>query len=155
MTSPSQQQTLPARRGREAGARWLRCDLHVHTPFDGQKKFGEDIRGAIEAFKKADTTQLAEIAERFVKACLSVGKGEGLDLIAQTDHNSSDGYRRLRPFFDAIAQRAKDEGRPMPAILPRIDFSVGAERPLHLLAICATETKAQEIDRLRSERYGY
>lgn len=155
MTSPSQQQTLPARGGREAGARWMRCDLHVHTPFDGQKKFGEDICGAIEAFNKADTTRLAEIAERFVGACLSSADSEGRDLIALTDHNSIEGYRRLRPFFDAIAQRSRGEGRPMPAILPGVEFSVGAERPLHFLAICATETKAQEIDRLRSERYRY
>ncbi len=50
----------------EPGARWLRCDLHVHTSFDGEKKFGEDIRGAIETFKKAKPQRLAEIAERFV-----------------------------------------------------------------------------------------
>ncbi len=133
---------------REAGARWLRCDLHVHTPFDEAKKFGEDIRGAIEAFKKAETTRLAQIAERLVNACRSAADNAGLDLIALTDHNSIEGYRRLRPFFDSIAQRAKDEGSLMPAILPGVEFSVGGERPLHFLVIFASETKPDDIDKL-------
>lgn len=30
----------------EPGARWLRCDLHVHTPFDRTKRFGEDVKAA-------------------------------------------------------------------------------------------------------------
>ncbi len=33
-------------------AQWLRCDLHVHTPFDKEKKFGEDIREAIEVLNR-------------------------------------------------------------------------------------------------------
>ena len=44
----------------EPGARWLRCDLHVHTPFDGEKKFGEDVRGAMDAFRNAKPQRLAE-----------------------------------------------------------------------------------------------
>jgi len=144
--------TIPAelatRDRREAGARWLRCDLHVHTPFDGEKKFGEDIRGAIEAFKKADTTRLAQIAERFVKACRAAADGAGLDLVALTDHNSIEGYRRLRPIFDSIAQRARDEGSSIPAILPGVEFSVGGERPLHFLVILTSDTQPDEIDKL-------
>jgi len=34
------------------GAQWLRYDLHVHTPFDKEKKFGEDIRAGIDAFNR-------------------------------------------------------------------------------------------------------
>lgn len=42
------------------GAKWLRCDLHVHTPFDHEKKFDKPeikqevnniMEGSAEAFR--------------------------------------------------------------------------------------------------------
>ena len=130
----------------EPGARWLRCDLHVHTPFDPEKRFGEDIRAAIEAMQKSDATRLAAIAENFVDACRAADHGRGIDLVALTDHNSIEGYRRLRPQFQSIADRAQDEGKPMPAILPGVEFSVGGERPLHFLTIFASDTRPEDIE---------
>ncbi len=129
-----------------AGARWLRCDLHVHTPFDSVKKFGEDIRRAIEAFKKEKPQRLAEIADRFVTACRDAADGEGIDLVALTDHNSIDGYRYLRAQFDTLAQQARDQGLAMPAILPGVEFSVGGERPIHFLVIFSRDTDPNLID---------
>ncbi len=131
----------------EPGARWLRCDLHVHTPFDDSKKFGEDVRGAIEAMKKEKPQRLAAIAERFVDACRAAAGGAGVDLVALTDHNSIEGYRRLKPFFDAITQQARDQAKTMPAILPGVEFSVGGERPIHFLAIFAANTQPDDIER--------
>lgn len=97
----------------DAGARWLRCDLHVHTPFDPEKRFGENIGHAIDAFRKEKPQRLAEIAMRFVEACRKAAGGEGIDLVGVTDHNSIEGYRYLRPRFDVIAQQAKPgQGRP-------------------------------------------
>jgi ABC-type cobalamin/Fe3+-siderophores transport system ATPase subunit len=138
----------------EPGARWLRCDLHVHTPFDGEKKFGEDIRGAIEALKKAKPQRLAEIAERFVAACRRAVDGTGVDLVALTDHNSIDGYRYLRAQFDTLARQARDQGLAMPAILPGVEFSVGGERPIHFLVIFAASTDADAINRAISHVFG-
>lgn len=132
---------------REPGARWLRCDLHVHTPFDSSKRFGVDVRGAIEALKKEKPQRLAEIAERFVDACRAAAGGAGVDLVALTDHNSIEGYRRLKPFFDAVAQQARDQGKPMPVVLPGVEFSVGGERPIHFLAIFGVDTQADDIER--------
>ena len=131
----------------EPGARWLRCDLHVHTPFDGEKKFGEDIRGAIDAFRNAKPQRLAEIADRFVQACRNAADGEGMDLVALTDHNSIDGYRYLRSQFETLERQARDQKLPMPAILPGVEFSVGGERPIHFLTIFATDTDPDDIDR--------
>ena len=131
----------------EPGARWLRCDLHVHTPFDGEKEFGEDIRGAIQALKNADVRRLAGVAERFVEACRTAG-GHGVDLVALTDHNSIEGYKRLKPQFQSIAQRAHDEGKSMPVVLPGVEFSVGGERPLHFLTIFASNTRPDAIEGL-------
>ena len=130
----------------EPGARWLRCDLHVHTPFDREKRFGEDIRGAIEALKNAKPQRLADIADRFVDACRSAAEGAGMDVVALTDHNSIDGYRYLTAQFDTLARQAKDRNRPMPAILPGVEFSVGGERPIHFLVIFASDTDPDDID---------
>ncbi len=138
----------------QPGARWLRCDLHVHTPFDREKKFGEDIRAAIEALKKEKTTWLAEIAERFVTACRNAQDGEGMDLVALTDHNSIDGFRYLRPQFETLARLAKDQGLPMPAILPGVEFSVGGERPIHFLVVFAAATDPDAIDGAISYVFG-
>jgi len=126
------------------GARWLRCDLHVHTPFDTTKKFGEDVQGAINALKKGNPERLAEIASRFVDAC----RNAGLDLVAITDHNSIEGFRYLKPHFDKLTRDARDQGLPMPVILPGVEFSVGGERPIHFLAIFASDTDPDEIDGL-------
>lgn len=131
----------------EPGARWLRCDLHVHTPFDREKKFGEDIRGAIDAFRNAKPQRLAEIADRFVQACRNAANGEGMDLVALTDHNSIDGYRYLRAQFEIMERQARDQKLPMPAILPGVEFSVGGERPIHFLVIFAADTDPDDIDR--------
>ena len=138
----------------EPGARWLRCDLHVHTPFDREKKFGEDIRGAIDAFRNAKPQRLAEIADRFVQACRNAANGEGMDLVALTDHNSIDGYRYLRAQFETLERQARDQKLPMPAILPGVEFSVGGERPIHFLVIFAAETDPDAIDRAISHVFG-
>ena len=113
----------------EPGARWLRCDLHVHTPFDSEKRFGEDVQGALEALRKAKPQRLAEIADRFVLACRNAAGGEGMDLVALTDHNSIDGYRYLCSQFETLKRQARDQDLPMPVILPGVEFSVGGRGP--------------------------
>jgi ABC-type Mn2+/Zn2+ transport system ATPase subunit len=138
----------------EPGARWLRCDLHVHTPFDGEKQFGEDIRGAIDALKKAKPQRLAEIADRFVAACRSTAGGAGMDLVALTDHNSIDGYRYLKSQFETLSRQARDQGLVMPSILPGVEFSVGGERPIHFLVVFATRTDPDVIDRAIAHVFG-
>ena len=138
----------------EPGARWLRCDLHVHTPFDKEKKFGEDIRGAITAFKKSEGHRFAQIADRFVQACRNAADGNGMDLVALTDHNSIDGYRYLRPQFETLRLQARDQDLPMPAILPGVEFSVGGERPIHFLVIFASETGPDDIHRAIRHVFG-
>ena len=136
------------------GARWLRCDLHVHTPFDAEKSFGENLHAAIQALKKERPQRLAEIAERFVRACRSAADGAGIDVVALTDHNSIDGYRYLKPQFDALARQAADQGISMPTILPGCELSVGGERPIHFLVIFAARTDPDSIDRVIGHVFG-
>jgi len=131
---------------RQPGARWLRCELHVHTPFDKEKKFGANVKHAIEAFKKERPEKLAAIAGEFIAACQNADGGKGLDLVALTDHNSIAGYRYLKPQFDIMAQQARDRGENMPMVLPGVEFSVGGERPIHFLVIFASKTTADEVE---------
>ncbi|MCD6154507.1 MAG: AAA family ATPase [Candidatus Verstraetearchaeota archaeon] len=106
--------------------------------------------GAIKAFEKGNPERLAGIARRFIEAC----RNAELDLVAITDHNSIDGYRHLKPHFDELAQEARDQGLPMPVVLPGVEFSVGGERPIHFLVVFATDTDPEEIDRAISYVFG-
>ncbi len=130
------------------GARWLRCDLHVHTPFDAEKKFGEDLKAAIQSFRDSDPLRLEAIAERVIQACREAADGEGMDVIALTDHNSVDGYRFLSPYFGCVDERST------PVILPGVEFSVGGERPIHILVIFEASTDANHIDNAINHVFG-
>lgn len=138
----------------EPGARWLRCDLHVHTPFDTEKEFGEEIQQAIEAFGNENPQRLFNIAKRFVNACGQAANGEGLGLVAITDHNSIDGYRYLKPQFDNLAQNIEEEELRMPVILPGVEFSVGGERPIHVLVIFSSDTCVEDIEKVIDHVFG-
>ena len=130
----------------ESGARWLRCDLHVHTPFDREKNFGENIEHAISDSEKGKPQRLAEIANKLVNACKEAANGDGLDLVALTDHNSIEGYRHLKPQFDNLARRAGSEGARMPVIVPGVEFTIGGERPIHCLVIFSLQTDVEDIE---------
>lgn len=130
----------------ESGARWLRCDLHVHTPFDRAKNFGENIEHAISDSQNGKPRRLAEIAKKFVNACKEAANGSGLDIVALTDHNSIEGYRYLKPEFNELARRAGNEGTRMPLILPGVEFSIGAERPIHCLVIFSQNTDVEDVE---------
>lgn len=139
---------------RDPGARWIRCDLHVHTPMDAERTFGENVKHAIEAFKKERLERLAEIATNLIEACRKGAGGDGIELVALTDHNSIDGYRYLNPQFETIAQQARDEGLLMPIVLPGVEFSVGGERPLHFLVIFSSDTNPDDIAGAISHVFG-
>lgn len=128
----------------ESGARWMRCDLHVHSPFDSTKNFGEDIKVAASA--DDNSALMAEIAKKFISACREAVDGQGLDLVALTDHNSINGYRYLKPHFDTLARSISDQGLRMPVILPGVEFSVGGERPIHFLVIFSADTCVTDIE---------
>lgn len=138
----------------ESGARWLKCDLHVHTPFDGEKRFGENIRQAIKDFKNQDSERLTQIARNFLNACRNAADGSGLDIVALTDHNSIDGYKYLKPEFDALNKQAKNKGSQMPVILPGVEFSVGGERPIHFLSIFSSDASVDDIQGVINHVFG-
>ncbi len=130
-------------RERHNGAKWLRCDLHVHTAFDATRTFTEDCVGALARSAKGDQSCLRGIASRFVDACNAADGGEGLDLVAVTDHNSIEGYRHLAPHWDAM----RSAGERLPMILPGVEVTVGADAGCHVLVVFGHETAAEDIAR--------
>lgn len=120
------------------GARWLRCDVHVHTPLDPSRTFGEDVAAALHKRDKGDDAPLRVIAFRMFDAC----RDAGLDLVVFTDHNGVEGYRLLTPFLD---EWRRDRDAEL-TVLPGVEVSVGAERVLHVLLVAGIETSAGWLD---------
>ncbi len=120
------------------GARWLRCDLHVHTPLDPTRSFGEDVQAILRKADRGEIEPLRQLAFRLFDAC----KAAGLDLVALTDHNAVDGFRRLTPFLDDWCE---DRGSRL-TVLPGVEVTAGGERPLHILVLFEESTPSNLID---------
>lgn len=121
------------------GARWWRCDLHVHTPFD-RRQFGEDLRHVVAESGLGNQEPLATMARRFWTACA------GIDIVGVTDHNSVNGYRRLAPFLASFSQAAKEANEHAPVFLPGVELTVGAERAMHFLVLFSSDCSADLVD---------
>jgi predicted metal-dependent phosphoesterase TrpH len=113
--------------GITSGARWLRSDLHVHTPFDRTKRFGADIQGVLSRKGAGDSGPLEELARSFFEACRTAD----LNLVAVTDHNSVEGYREISPYLETWRSATNHEL----TMLPGVELTVGGERNLHVLLI--------------------
>ena len=127
------------------GAEWLRCDLHLHSGYD-RKTFGEPITQERHAFQSASSLDLHNLAKKFIRACADAQNRQGLDLVAITDHNTIEGYRKLKPHFDEIREQNSGEFTKIPIILPGVEITVGGERPVHILVIFSSDTDVDEID---------
>lgn len=122
------------------GAVWRACDLHVHTPFDRTKKFGEDIRKVHEQRDKGNLDPLRRVAFKFFDSCSQAG----LDLVALTDHNSVEGYELITPH---LPEWVKSTGASL-EILPGVEVTVGTERNLHVLLVIEKKAKPDTVNRL-------
>jgi ABC-type cobalamin/Fe3+-siderophores transport system ATPase subunit len=124
--------------GITSGARWLRSDLHVHTPFDRTKRFGADIQGVLSRKGAGDSGPLEELARSFFEACRTAD----LNLVAVTDHNSVEGYREISPYLETWRSATNHEL----TMLPGVELTVGGERNLHVLLIGAAETPTKALE---------
>lgn len=127
-------------------AEWCRCDLHVHSGYDRKNFTDQPITGDARAFQQAPERDIHKLAVQFLNACDSAANGEGLDIVAITDHNTVDGFKRLQPHIDEIRQARLRAGRKTPVVLPGVEISIGGERPIHLLIIFSADTDVDEID---------
>lgn len=102
------------------GMRWLKCDLHMHTPADARNWTGERMVNGGEA----------DAAKAFAKVCHQVG----LDVVGITDHNflSKDFLPLLQVAFDDIE---REFGHKITRF-PGFEFeAAGVGRGVHVLCL--------------------
>lgn len=131
-----------------AGAKWMRCDLHAHTPFDCSRTFGVDASGARAKAAAGDSAGLTAIADQLFNACSTACEGEPLDLVVLTDHNSIEGYGLLSHLLDELTQSRAEAGERVPTFLPGLEVTIGTERPLHINLVFPKSTELREIEGL-------
>lgn len=120
------------------GARWARCDLHVHTPFDLEKRFEENVQHAIEKSKNGNQKDIKDMAFRFFDSC----RNKELDLIAITDHNAVQGLEYVKEYLPIW----QDDRQYNLEVLPGIELTVGGERNLHVLLIVGSRTPPKDLN---------
>lgn len=114
-----------------AGARFFKADLHVHTPASKdyrEKQFGGD---------PLKDLRYLHILER--------SKELGLDLIAITDHNTIEGYEKIRELLRAKSTR--EQFRNL-GILFGVEITVEAGRYVHLTTFFDEQTPLDDVERL-------
>ena len=117
-----------------AGMRWLKCDLHMHTPIDKNNWLGEST-----------ITNEQELADQYAQACLDTG----LDVIAITDHNFLS--KDFIPFLQEAFRKKEQEGNKHITLFPGFEFEANVGRGVHVLALFPSETEMDEIDAALTE----
>ncbi|MFH1122261.1 MAG: AAA family ATPase [Pseudomonadota bacterium] len=102
------------------GMRWLKCDLHVHTPEDGRHWNEETFRLSSPRSEE----DLQEKARRFLRHCHALR----LDCIAVTDHNFSAETDPRRWFLTHLIEQnntvADAAGREPLVIFPGFELDI-------------------------------
>ncbi len=129
------------------GMRWLKCDLHIHTPddskfwLDSPTKLSDPRRPKINGCP--DEADIQEKARLFLRRCYEVG----LEVIALTDHNFSI-KSDPRDWFAVhlVEQRksvAKEFGKQPITILPGFEVDIG----YHVLCLFSPAKKQRHFER--------
>jgi len=111
--------------------RWLKCDLHMHTPADSKcwrgRPIGDDPSSS---------------ASDYIRRCYEVG----LECIAITDHvfMSKEFIPRLR---DSISQLSGEFGYKI-ILFPGFEITADVGMGMHVLAIFEPDTDLNEIDHI-------
>lgn len=114
-----------------SGARFFRADLHVHSPASTdykEKRYANDL---------TDELRYLNILHK--------SKELGLDIIAITDHNTIEGYKKLRELVHTRGWR--NDFRDL-AILFGVEITVEAGRYVHLTAYFDEQTPVKDVERL-------
>lgn len=101
------------------GMRWLKCDLHMHTP--------ADARHWAETPPKAG--EEAAAAKAFAEACHK----KGLDVVGITDHNflSKNFIPLLQAEFDDIEQKYQHRI----TLFPGFEFEADIGKGIHVICL--------------------
>jgi energy-coupling factor transporter ATP-binding protein EcfA2 len=118
------------------GMRWLKCDLHMHTPADTRNWTGERTVEGEEA----------DAAKAFANACHQAG----LDIVGITDHNFlSKGFLpNLQAAFDEIE---REFGHKI-TLFPGFEFeAAGVGRGVHVLCLFEPGSDLALLDSILTE----
>ena len=115
------------------GMRWLKCDLHMHTPADTRHWKGDSSASVEEAAKK------------FAEACHK----KGLDVVGITDHNflSKDFIPHLQAAFDDIERKYQHRI----TVFPGFEFEADIGKGIHVICLFEPGTSTEEIDHILTE----
>lgn len=117
------------------GMRWLKCDLHMHTPADARHWAETPLKAGEEA----------DAAKAFAEACHK----KGLDVVGITDHNflSKDFIPHLQAAFDDIER----EYQHRTTLFPGFEFEADIGKGIHVICLFEPGTATEEIDHILTE----
>lgn len=115
------------------GMRWLKCDLHMHTPADTRHWKGDSSASVEEAAKK-----FAEVCHK-----------KGLDVVGITDHNflSKNFIPHLQAAFDVIERKYQHRI----TLFPGFEFEADIGKGIHVICLFEPGTVTEEIDHILTE----
>lgn len=130
---------MTKKKGRNASRQWRLMDLHIHTP-------------ASSDYEEPETSYL-DLLRR--------AEARGLDIIALTDHNTVDGYRKMYEEIEELEfleerdrltseekSRLDEYRRLLKKILVLPGFEFTATFGFHILGIFSADTTVREIEYL-------
>lgn len=113
------------------GSRWLKCDLHVHTPADRWTDF---------TFSAHPTpAEQTAWAEKLIDECVA----KNLELIAITEHNRGD-------YIDLVRQTTKRKGGSV-CVLPGVE--VASTEGIHIVILFDSEKEIAKLGHTRWAAY--
>jgi len=114
------------------GMRWLKCDLHMHTPADSRHWQGDRlIQG-----------QEREAARKFAQACHEAG----LDVVGITDHNFlSKGFL---PFLKKAFEEIENQNGHRITLFPGFEFEADVGKGMHVLCLFEPGADLGKIDHI-------
>lgn len=122
------------------GARYYKCDLHMHTPGDAQSWRDQATRVT------SDTTDArrAEIARTYLSHCHAMG----LAVIGITDHNLARAPEEsfINDLKEANSEVAKELGRAPLVILPGFEIQANVGKGCHVLCLFPEDTNLRLIE---------
>lgn len=111
------------------GMRWLKCDLHMHTPVDSSHWRGNK-----------NITNLKKAASNYVRRCYECR----LDVIGITDHNFLS--KSFIPYlYDAIEDLSSEFGYSI-ILFPGFEINADVGKGMHVLALFDPHTNLETID---------
>lgn len=117
------------------GMRWLKCDLHMHTPGDRRHWKGQKIVAGQEA----------AAAKEFARACYEAR----LDVVGVTDHNLLG--KAFLPHLQSAFEDIKNEFNHTITMFPGVEFEADVGKGMHVVCLFDPDTDLEEIDHVLTE----